>query len=590
MKDFKLRVYAWSDQIIHVINISFTIVGLVAVVSLVTQYGFYISPITEHWLERIDILIVFYFVLQFLLKLAVVPTRAEYIRRHWFEALLVLLIIVRTGLLIHSLGVGTIREYFLDINISAITKVTIVSAQLVLVLSLISSSLKLNRKIASLKFHPAQTLLLSFLVVIVIGTLLLLLPKATAPGKSLNVLDALFTATSATCVTGLIVVDTGTHFSLMGQLIILTLLQIGGLGLMTLSSFLALFFGRGMGIKERVMLQEMMNIDRLGAITRALRLAVTITFLFESVGAVLLFFSWNRPGWSFFDRVYHSVFHAVSAFCNAGFSLNSDSLMSYQSNYPVILIVSLLIIFGGLGFLVITELAGINVVKTPNHNTLRKLSVQTKLVLVMTAILLVFGTVLVLSLQSLEGSWFHRLANAFFSSVTARTAGFNTVDFSLFSTPLALVIVLLMFIGASPGSTGGGIKTTTVGILIASLTSIITGKNRIVMFKKSVSYTVMNRALVIFAFAILVTGTSVFLLSITEHAPLIDIIFEEISAYGTVGLSRGLTPHLSSWGRMVIILSMFIGRVGALTLAFAITPPKDKQRVEYPQEKSVMVG
>ncbi len=590
MNSFRLKILDWSDSVIHTINVSFFIVGVIAIISLVTQYGFYISADLEHWLERVDILIVFFFVLQFLVKLIFMPAPRRYIREHWFETLLVLVIMVRTGFLIHSLGLGTFRHYFVDLNVGAITKVTIVSAQLVLVLSLISSSLRLNRKIASLKFHPAQTLLLSFVVVIFIGTLMLLLPKATAPGKSLSVLDALFTSTSATCVTGLIVVDTGTHFSLLGQLIILTLIQIGGLGLMTLSSFLALFFGRGMGIRERVMLQEMMNIDRLGAITRALRLAVSITFLFESVGAVLLYFSWNRPGWTFFDRVYHSIFHSVSAFCNAGFSLNADSLMYYQNNYAAILIVAGLIIFGGLGFLVLTEIAGINILKSTERVLVRKYSVQTKLVLIITSVLLAVGTVLMLSLQTIEGSWAHRLMHAFFSSVTARTAGFNTVDFSLFSTPLALVIILLMFIGASPGSTGGGIKTTTVGILIASLVSIITGKNRIILFKKSVSYTVMNRALVIFAFAIFVTGTSVFLLSITEHAPLIDIIFEEISAYATVGLSRGLTTHLSSWGRLVIILSMLIGRVGALTLAFAITPPKEKLRVEYPQEKSVMVG
>ncbi len=590
MQDIKLKFYTWSEPVIRIVDWMFLLVAIVAVGSLVIQYGFYISIDTEKWLERLNLIIVLFFVFQFLVKILFTMDRLTYLRRHWFETALVTLIVVRAIILIYSLGLHLISEYFVNIEIGAITNVTIVSAQIIIILSLISSSLRFNRKIASLKFHPAQTLLLSFLIVIFLGTLLLLLPKASAPGNYLKPLDALFTATSATCVTGLIVVDTATHFSLMGQLIILSLLQIGGLGIMTLSSFLALFFGRGMGIKERVLMQEMLNIDRLGMITRALRMAVTLTFLFESVGAVLLFFSWNRPDWSFWHRAYQSVFHSVSAFCNAGFSINSNSIMSYNNNYPVMMIIATLIIIGGLGFIVLIEIGGLSISVKQNRVHIHHWSVQTKLVLIISAILLIAGTVILLFVQNFQGSFTHRFMQAFFSSVTARTAGFNTVDFGLFSVPAALTIIMLMFIGASPGSTGGGIKTTTVGILVASLASIVSGKNRIELFKRNISFTVLNRALVIFAFGILVVGTSVFLLSITEKAPLINIIFEEVSAYGTVGLSRGLTPHLTDWGRLVIIISMFIGRVGALTLAFAITPPKEKLRVEYPQERSVMVG
>jgi len=588
MQDLKLKFYDWSESVIRFIDISFFIIALLAIASLVASYGFYLSSQTESILERIDLLIVLFFVFQYFLKLTFSHTKKIFIRRHWFESSLVVLILARTVFLFHLLGVQQIGDYFLNIDVNTITQLTVISAQIIIVLSIISGSMRFNRKIASLRFHPSQTLLMSFVIVILIGTFLLLLPKAVAAGKSLNFLDALFTATSATCVTGLIVVDTGTHFSLLGQLIILTLIQIGGLGLMTLSSFLALFFGRGMGIKERVVLQEMMNIDRLGMITRALRLAVTITFTFEAVGATLLYFSWDNPQWTFGQHVYHSVFHAVSAFCNAGFSLNANSLMNYNNNYAVMLTIATLIIFGGLGFVVLIELGGIRI--RPAGKQKKHWSVQTKLVLIITALLLIGGTFILLFVQPFKGDFFHRLMQAFFSSVTARTAGFNTVDFSRFSIPAALLIVLLMFIGASPGSTGGGIKTTTVGIFFASLISILTGKNRIELFHKSISYTILNRALVIFTFSILVVGTSIFLLTITEKAPLINIVFEEISAYGTVGLSRGLTPHLTQWGRIILIFSMLIGRVGALTLAFAIIPPKEKLRVEYPTEKSMMVG
>ena len=339
-----------------------------------------------------------------------------------------------------------------------------------------------------------------------------------------------------------------------------------------------------------MMLQEMMNIDRLGMIKRALRLAVGITFLFESLGAVLLYFSWNNPQWSAWQHIYHLLFHAVSAFCNAGFSLNADSLMSYHNNYLVMGTVSLLIIIGGLGFIVLMELSSVQVNPLNRRIKKKQWSIQTRLVLIISAILLFGGTLILLFIQPFEGSFFHRLMQAFFSSVTARTAGFNTVDFSFFSVPAALLIILLMFIGASPGSTGGGIKTTTIGVFAASLFSILSGKNRIELFHKSISQTVLNRALVIIAFSIMVAGSSIFLLTITEKAPLLDIVFEEISAYATVGLSRGLTPALSNAGRLIITLSMLIGRVGALTLAFAIIRPKDQARVEFPQERSLMVG
>ncbi len=586
----RLKLLDWSGPVNKALDILFFLLAVLAIGSLVTQYGFYISTQQTQLLDRLDLIVVLLYVLQFLLRLIFAKNYMEFLRRHWFEALLAVVIMFRAVSLFNTLGFGLIAHYFTDLNVTVIAKLTIVSAQIAIILSLISGSMHLNRKVLSLKFHPAQTLLLSFVLVIFIGTILLLLPRATAPGKTISAIDALFTATSATCVTGLIVVDTGTHFSFLGQMIILFLIQIGGLGLMTLSSFLALFFGRGMGIKERVMMQEMMNIDRLGVINRALRLAVTLTLLFESIGALFLFFSWDRTQWSFGEHIYHSVFHAVSAFCNAGFSLNADSFMSFSQNYAAMSVIMFLIIIGGLGFVVLMDLGNIHIKPVTGHKTVRRWSVQTKLVLIVTGILLLGGTLILMLTQPFEGGMLNRFMQALFSSVTARTAGFNTVDFSMFNVPSVLLIITLMFIGASPGSTGGGIKTTTVGILFASLASIISGKNRIVLFRKSVSYTVLNRALVIFAFSIIVISVSTFFLTITEQVPLIDLFFEEVSAYATVGLSRGVTTQLSDWGRLIIILSMFIGRVGALTLAFAITPPKDKPRLEYPQEKSVMVG
>ena len=590
-QDLKLKYMEWSEPVIKGVNISLFIVSIIALVSLILEYGFYISPSTQLILERLNVLIVLYYVLQYFVKLIFTPSKWYYVRHHWFESTLVAIILLKVTMVIHEIGLGKVGHYFTSLNVEALTQLSIVGAQIIIILSIISGAVRLNRRIASLKFHPAQTFILSFLIVILIGAALLLLPKAVAPGQTLSPLDALFTATSATCVTGLIVVDTGRHFSLLGQLIILTLIQIGGLGIMTISSFFALFFGRGMAIRERIMLQEMLNVDRLGAITRLLRGVILITFSVETIGAIILFLSWNQPHWTLWHRIYHSVFHSVSAFCNAGFSLNSDSLMSYAGNYAVVLTVAMLIIIGGLGFVVMIDLTRGKIFDySDRRHRIHRLSVHSRLVLIITASLLTFGTIVFFFIEPFHGNWLYRLVQSFFCSVTARTAGFNTVNIGALTAPTALILMFLMFIGASPGSTGGGIKTTTLGVLIASFLSIIRGKSRIELFKKSLSFTILNRALVIFAFSITIVMASAFLLSLSEHTDLLTLLFEEISAFGTVGLSRGITPMLSSFGKWVIIFSMFIGRVGVLTLAFAITTPKEHLRVEYPIERNVMVG
>ena len=564
--------------------------GVAALAGLIAEYGFYLSYADEARLQRFDLLILFVFVLHYLLKISFVKNRLLYLKQHWFQAVLVVIILSETAFIINTLGFSLVKRFFFDINVRAITKITIIWAQILIVLSLIHGSVAYNRKIVSLKFHPAQLLLFSFVFVILTGSALLSLPRAVAPGETLSYLDALFTSTSATCVTGLVVVNTGTHFSFIGQLTILFLIQIGALGIMTLASFFALFFRQGISIRERAVLGEMMNIDSLSMINRTLKQIVSITFLVEAVGALLLFIFWNKAQWNFNEHLYQSVFHSVSAFCNAGFSLNRDSLVSFNSNYPVLLTIAGLIIIGGLGFVVIAELTGIKLSNRLKEKTIKRWSVQTKLVLLISSILIFGGTILFYLAEPGSGHPFHDLIQAFFSSVTARTAGFNSVDFVSISVPASLLIMMLMFIGASPGSAGGGIKTTTIGVLFGSLLMTISGRNRIVMFKKNISFTVLNRALVVFAFSITIILLSTFILTITEPFSFLDLLFEEISAFATVGLSRGITANLSEAGKIVLILSMLIGRIGAMTMAFAITAPKEQVKVEYPTEKSIMIG
>lgn len=580
--------YPWAGWIIRTINLCLGVVSFAALTSLILQYGFYLSEGFIASLNRIDLVVVQFYLWQFVLKTALSRSKWKFLSRRWFEAGLALLILFETALIIRFVGIDLVSRYFVDVNVTAITEVYIGLAQILIILNIITEGIKYNTKVASLKFHPSQTLLLSFLIVILAGTGLLMLPRATPGNISMNFLDALFTATSATCVTGLVVVDTGTYFTTFGQIIILGLIQIGGLGLMTLSSFLAIFFGQGVGIRERVVLHQMMNIERIGSITSLLRSAVLITLGIEAAGAFVLMFLWADQGWTIGQLAYRSVFHSISAFCNAGFSTFSANMVPFRNDPGVLLCISALVVLGGLGFMVLMDLTG--TVKNMRSSRRYKLSIQTRMVLIISTIL-TFGGFAVLLLLDNSNEGFLRILTAFFNSVTARSGGFNTVDMASLNIPSALILIMLMFIGASPGSTGGGIKTTTLGVLWASIISIITGQNRIIIFKRRLPFLVLNRALVVFAFSVMFLAIVIFLLSITENARGIDIVFEAVSAFGTVGLSRGLTPYLSVAGKIVIVVSMFIGRLGALTLAFAITASNEQpaKRIEYPSE-SVMIG
>jgi trk system potassium uptake protein TrkH len=493
-------------------------------------------------------------------------------------------------LMIRLLGFGMLRSYFLNVSVTEITEIYIGIAQMLILMTLVAGAIRYNSRLAQLKFHPLQMLVLSFIVVILSGSGLLMLPRATHAGHSIAYIDALFTATSATCVTGLTVVDTGTMFTRFGHIIIICLVQVGGLGIMTISGFLVMFFGKGIGVRERVMLQEMLSVEKLGLIVSTIRNIVVLAFCIEAATAVLLMIFWRGEGWSFEHLLFTSVFHAVSGFCNAGFSTFSNSMCSFSDNAGVLFTLAGVIILGGLGFMVIKDVAEmlfslLRREKRPYH-----LRIQSRMVLVISGWLIVLGTVAFYLLDGIYKDEINFL-NAFFMSVATRTAGFNSVDFPHFGVPTLLVFMVLMFIGGSPGSTGGGIKTTTFGVLLKSIMTVVTGQNRIILYRRRVPFLVLNRALVVFTFAVSILLLVVFLLTLTEQAPFINILFESTSAFATVGLSCGLCPELSIQGKGIVIVTMLVGRIGTMTLAFAITSQSDigTSRVEYPSE-SIMVG
>ncbi|MBA9084455.1 trk system potassium uptake protein TrkH [Fontibacillus solani] len=437
------------------------------------------------------------------------------------------------------------------------------------------------------KFSPPQVLVMGFAIIILAGAFLLMLPISSATGESLPFIDAFFTATSATCVTGLVVRDTGTYFSTFGQGVIMVLIQIGGLGFMTMATLFSLVFKRKISLKDRLLLQEAMNQNTMEGIVRLIRKVLLYSVVIESCSALIfaIRLAFDMP---LGRALYFGIFHAVSFFNNAGFDLFGDyrSLTSYVAD-PVMNLVSMfLIVSGGLGFIVLSDLIELR--------RRRKMSLHSKVVLSMTGSLIVIGALVIFIFEfsnskTLEPlSWSGKIWGSLFQSVTPRTAGANSLDIGALRQASQFFIIILMFIGASPSSTGGGIKTTTFTILVGAVFSMIRGRSDLVLFRyrlaeerifKAVTITMLSLFLVIFV---------AMLLSTTEDASFLSILFEATSAFGTVGLTMGLTGKLTVMGKVIISLTMFAGRLGPLTLAYALGPKKEKELYRHPEGKMII--
>lgn len=441
-----------------------------------------------------------------------------------------------------------------------------------------------------IKLSPPQIIVLGFLSFILIGTILLILPFASTKGCAL--IDAFFTATSAVCVTGLIVKDIPTDFTLFGQIVILTLIQIGGLGYMSTSTLIALIIGKRIGIGERIIMKEELQVIGLEGIIRFVKRILKFTLIFELIGTVILTLRFLKD-FDFKNAFLYGLFHTVSAFNNAGFSLFSDNLLRFRGDIIVNLTIPTLIIVGGIGFIVINELYMFQ------RKEIKKLSQHAKIVLFTTAILIISGAVLIYLFESSNLKTFasmsikEKILISYFSSVTPRTAGFNTVDYSLLRPETLVLTIMLMFIGASPGGTGGGVKTSTFAIILARLYATIRGMRDTVLFKRRVPLDTISRAflLVVFA-AIFLTVINHFII-ITQETHYLPAMFEVVSAFGTVGLSvgdggaRSLSALFTPLGKFAISFTMFVGRVGTLTLAIAITRKVD-ERFRYPEGRVII--
>lgn len=442
-----------------------------------------------------------------------------------------------------------------------------------------------------LKLQPAQVVLLSFAGLILVGALILMLPVSAAPGKNLTFLDAVFMSTSATCVTGLAINSVADDMSVFGQVILMILCQIGGLGIMTLSSSMAVIMGRNLQMREQVIMQDVLDTSSAQELLSLVVDIIRFTFVIEFLGAIVLTFGFYQEGFEIGQSLYLGFFHSIMSFCNAGFSLFNNSFEDFKFS-PLIHGTSIiLIIVGGIGFTVLKDFQNMFV----NKRSFRSLTTHTKLVLTINIFLWGFG-----ALYLFLGEFFHafsemgmleRIQVSLFQSVSARTAGFNSVNLNSMHPHSVYMMLLLMFIGASSGSTGGGIKTTTFAVLLQSVTATLRGKHDVEFFERKVPTATVVKSIAIFIIGLIMVSSGILVIMWLEpDKSFLSLFFEVTSAFATVGLSLGITPFLSAAGKFVLIVLMYLGRVGPLTLVLAVgSRVVLPRKVNYPESK-ILIG
>ncbi|MFH1022227.1 MAG: potassium transporter TrkG [Planctomycetota bacterium] len=551
------------------------LVGFLAVISLVLEYGFRLPPWVAPQLEYLNAGLVFCFIVETLLMLLFAFARWDQLRRDWCAWGLSILVVA-----------------------------TVIPPQLFLLFSLILRFARVVEGFLRREMRPATVLALSFGILVLAGFLLLLLPRVSAdPRNPIHPLEAFFTATSAVCVTGLTVRDTGADFSTLGQMIILSLIQIGGLGILTFAMIMNLFFWKKMPIPQVVAMRDIINARLAVDVKRVILSILVTTAVMELAGAVFLYRFWPEASWSSFARLKWSVFHAVSAFCNAGFSLSRDNLTPFSGNAGVLLTITVLVITGGIGFTVIHEVGSLRVVPPwgsrffswfPTGRRIFRLGVHTRLALLMTGILLVVGTVGFLALEMTNvlqgGTVSGSMLSSLFQSVTARTAGFHTIPVGELRDATLILLLILMVIGASPISTGGGVKTVTFAVLLLTVRSILSGREQVEAFRRTIPHRVVRAAIAVTMMYAFAATVCILALAVSDpEIPLRRLFFEVISALSTVGLSTGITAQLSVAGKLILCAAMFAGRVGPLALMMTVVRPRKDVSYKYPPD-AVVVG
>lgn len=573
------------DKVAHSWLRRFMIVlTLLVIASILLPIGFELTPELARLNIRIEKGLLIGFVANVILRFVLTNDRILYLKKRWFEILLTIFAVY----LITGFNISLLDD--VDLTVIGIETPENFILNIIKGYLLLFVSLKVVYNLPELldkQRNIARLLVYSFVVVILVGCALLMLPGSTIDGEGLAFIDALFTSTSAVCVTGLIVVDTAIHFTLFDQIVILVLIQLGGIGIVTFATFLFIYISGGLGLAQMNAIKSVVAEENTNLLSSTLKKVIGFIFVIEGLATVVYYFSWDYEFVSTGQRFFFSVFHSVSAFCNAGFSLFTNSLADAHNvtNIPVNITTMILIILGGLGFSSIWEIIQR---ENPNAKWRRKLSIHTRIVLSVTGILIFGGAILILALEwnstLADYSFGNKVLISFFQSVTTRTAGFNSVNIGEIGVSATLVMLVLMIIGGSPASTAGGIKTTTIAIVLRSIAMTVTGENRMEIFNRTIPNSIIFQAMSVFFLAFICIVISTILLSITEEFPFLDLLFEEVSAFATVGLSRGITSELSTWGKAILTVSMFWGRVGILTFMVAFAKRQENLNYQYPEE------
>ena len=592
-----LRIYDSKVAVVKTLRYISVPLSLLSVAALIVSHGYALEPSET---ALVDILLkttIGFYIFKYFAELFYDFSPAEYVRKSRFEFSLMLYMLVNiaainifnfelTAAIGNLLGVKRFNELFM----------LLVQGYFLVFVALELG--KASRLLPQMKLSPPALLAISFSLITLLGAGLLAMPEMSRLPNGLSALDALFTSVSAVCVTGLSTYDIATVLTFKGKVILMVLIQLGGLNFITFTSLFALLANPGIGTRYKSMLQASYSAESLETSVQLTGQIVRFSLLFEAVSAALLFISWGDQHFATVgDRIFHSLFHAISAFNNAGFSLYTGGLAdaSLLGNVPLGLVIALTVVLGGLGFRPIYEVFSYKALKHRRSNPWVHFSVNTKIAVYAIAILVPLGALLFFILEqhgTLAGqSPAMALYHSVFSSITTRTAGFNTIDFGAIGLPTLLVVMLFMFIGGSSGSTAGGVKTSTFALVFLNALGTIRGRKRVELFRQTIPVELLNLALSVFLFSASVVLLGIFALSITDgHLGLARIAFEELSAFCTVGLSTGITSELSTSGKTILMISMLVGRVGTVTLAFALTSKrKDSQDYRYPNA-SVQVG
>ena len=578
----------YTEKIKPLAKIIFKICGVISLCTLTLEFGFYYPSGWTRFIKNLNQFLIYYLVIYEIISFLLTKVSyKEYILTHKPETFIISIV------LLQKIFEKKILAYFYYLNIGTDQAVLTFLAitQLFLIFSHIITFLRSRRIYTSKKLNPSFMFFISFAGIIFLGTLILSLPKAHR--VDIPIVDILFTVISATCVTGLSTIDIGTSFTFTGQIIILLLIQVGGLGLITLTSFFSIFLAGQASVNDRLMMKDLLSEDALGRVKQLIADITLQTFIIESLGSIFLFFSFpQNSGLRVDQEIFYSIFHSISAFCNAGFSLFPKGLAEnfFLYDKPFVSCIMILIILGGIGFNVISQVQS----QIFQHDSKKiKFSVSTKLALITSFSLLILGFFAYLTLEQnytlTNMDTTDKIFHSLFFSVTTRTAGFNTLDITKIGSPMVFFSLLLMWVGASPNSTGGGIKTTTFALAFLQIIDFVRGKAKLEIFHRNIAEVSVYRAASTIVLSLFVIFGAIFSLLLFENLPFLDICFEVVSAYGTVGLSRGITGILSTQSKLSICLVMFMGRVGVLTTLIALLPKKQNSKISYPKEY-VIVG